>query len=231
MTAGETRLEESQSARRLGPVFNAGWMPVGERERLRTERSVARAARGDRDALRELYVRYSQGVYGYVRSIVGDDHEAEDVTQQVFLKLMTALPAFASGRAQFSAWLLRVARNTAIDHLRRRRHTVASDPLTWRTGATEADAVSGQSLRDVIGALSHDQCQVLLLRQVLGLTPHQVAERLGKSEGAVHNLYYRARVAARANLEGLGATPATRHRERDARAPGEYHNRAAVVRT
>jgi RNA polymerase sigma-70 factor (ECF subfamily) len=209
-------MQGSASAPSLQTVFHPGRIPAGEGERLRTERSVARAACGDREALQEIYLRYSQGVYGYVRSIVSDDHEAEDVTQQVFLKLMTSLPLFKSTRAQFSAWILRVARNTAIDHIRRRRHAIACDPLEWREGAPAASAEAGQMLREAIAGLSRDQREVLLLRQVLGLTPHEVAGRLGKSQGAVHTLYYRARIAARANLEGLGEGPATRRRARGA---------------
>ena len=58
---------------------------------IKTRVAVARAKQGDREALRYLYVSYSHNIYGYVRSIVRDDHEAEDVTQHVFAKLMTAL--------------------------------------------------------------------------------------------------------------------------------------------
>jgi RNA polymerase sigma-70 factor, ECF subfamily len=225
----QTSVVTSDGARQVGPVFRPGRLPAGDGERLRAEKCVARAAGGDRDALRDIYVRYSHGVYGYVRSIVADDHEAEDVTQQVFLKLMTSLPSFTAGRAQFSAWILRVARNTAIDHLRRRHRVIASDPLEWRVGASAADADSPRQLRDAINALSSDQREVLVLRQVLGLTPDEVAGRLGKSSGAVHTLYYRARVAMRANLEGAGEVPVTRRRERVAAGERESRSTPAVV--
>jgi RNA polymerase sigma-70 factor (ECF subfamily) len=200
----------SQNGHAVGPVFHPGPLPAGDGERRRTQRSVARAADGDADALRELYVQYAHGIYGYVRSIVSDEHEAEDVTQQVFLKLMTALPLFSPRRAEFSAWILRIARNTAIDHVRRRSHAVACDPLEWRVGAPAADAQASGLLREAIGGLTRDQREVLVMRQVMGLTPHEVAGRLGKSDGAVHRLYHRARIAARANLEGLGETPMVR---------------------
>ena len=59
-------------------------------------------------------------MFGYVSSIVRDEHEAEDVTQQVFIKLMTS-PKVRVTRVPFSAWILRVARNLAVDHVRARR--------------------------------------------------------------------------------------------------------------
>src|SRR5918993_1701102 len=83
--------------------------------------AVARARTGDPDALRFLYLRYADNVYGYVCSIVRDEHEAEDVTQHIFAKLLTALDRYEPRVVPFSAWILRVAHNAAIDHMRARR--------------------------------------------------------------------------------------------------------------
>src|SRR5215207_5098908 len=83
--------------------------------------AVARARTGDADALRFLYLRYADNVYGYVCSIVRDEHEAEDVTQHIFAKLLTTLDRFEPRQVPFSAWILRVAHNAAIDHMRTRR--------------------------------------------------------------------------------------------------------------
>ena len=69
---------------------------------IKTRVAVARAKQGDREALRYLYVSYSHNIYGYVRSIVRDDHEAEDVTQHVFAKLMTALGKYDERGVPFS---------------------------------------------------------------------------------------------------------------------------------
>src|SRR3954451_6640396 len=84
-------------------------------------RAVARAKEGDQEAFRFLYLRYADNVYGYVRSIVRDDYEAEDVTQHVFTKLITTLPKYQQREVPFAAWILRVARNVAVDHMRSRR--------------------------------------------------------------------------------------------------------------
>src|SRR5215203_4102208 len=89
-------------------------------DRALVDMAVNRAKEGDAEALRFLYVRYADNVYGYVTSIVRDEHEAEDLTQQVFTKLITVLPRYEQREVPFSAWILRVARNVAVDHLRAR---------------------------------------------------------------------------------------------------------------
>src|SRR6478672_13279472 len=89
--------------------------------------AVARGKEGDREAIRFLYVRYSHNIYGYVRSIVHDEHEAEDITQHVFAKLMTVLVKYDERGVPFFAWLLRLAHNAAIDHLRGRRAMPAEE--------------------------------------------------------------------------------------------------------
>src|SRR6476660_8836830 len=71
--------------------------------------AVARGREGDRDAIRFLYVRYSHNIYGYVRSIVHDEHEAEDITQHVFAKLMSILRKYDERGVPCSAWIIRVA--------------------------------------------------------------------------------------------------------------------------
>src|SRR5690242_429579 len=83
--------------------------------------AVARAKEGDREAIRFLYLRYADNVFGYVRSIVHDEYEAEDVTQHVFAKLILVIGKYEQRSVPFTAWMLRLARNVAIDHVRRRR--------------------------------------------------------------------------------------------------------------
>ncbi len=84
-------------------------------------RAVVRAKSGDMDAVRFLYLRYKDNVYGYVLSILRDAHEAEDATQAVFMKLMSVIHKYEPREVPFTAWILRVARNVAIDSLRQRR--------------------------------------------------------------------------------------------------------------
>ena len=89
--------------------------------RTELSRVIARAKEGDSSAIHWLYVNYGDNVYGYARSILRDEYEAEDIRQQVFARLITSIGRYQERSVPFSAWLLRVTHNMAIDHLRRRR--------------------------------------------------------------------------------------------------------------
>lgn len=175
----------------------------------KTKLAVARAKEGDREALRFIYVSYSHNIYGYVRSIVRDDHEAEDVTQHVFAKLMTTIGKYDDRGVPFFAWLLRLARNVAIDHLRANRMTpIESLP---DTGASyEADIDQVHTVRAALAALPQEQREVVVLRHVVGLSPGEIAERLGRSESSIHGLHHRGRRALQRELIALETSPSAR---------------------
>src|SRR4051794_11947837 len=82
-------------------------------------RLIARAARGDAAAFSQIYAHTAAGVRRYVRTIIWNPWDAEDVTQEVFVKILTGLKQYDPARAPFYAWTLRIARNAAIDHMRR----------------------------------------------------------------------------------------------------------------
>jgi RNA polymerase sigma-70 factor, ECF subfamily len=172
-------------------------------------RAIARAKTGDMDALHYLYVRYADSVQGYVRSIVGDHHEAEDVTQNVFAKLMTAIRKYEQRNVPFSAWILRVARNAALDHVRARRLVPCEEVRASEEGHEEAGFDRVQSLREALERLPAEQREVLVLRHVAGLSPGEIANRLEKTEGSIHGLHHRGRGALREALEELEAAPVT----------------------
>src|SRR5678815_3031657 len=88
---------------------------------LLVREAARRAKEGDMDGIRFLYARFADDVCGYVRSIVQDVHDAEDITQNVFAKLVTAIQKYEPREVPFAAWILRVSRNAALDHLRSRR--------------------------------------------------------------------------------------------------------------
>lgn len=175
-------------------------------------RAVARVQEGDIDALHFLYVRYADSVQGYVRSIVGSHHEAEDVTQNVFAKLMTAIRRYEPRSVPFSAWILRVARNAALDHVRARRLIPFEEVRTSEEGYEEGAFDRMESLREALERLPSEQREVLVLRHVAGLSPGEIAERLHKSEGSIHGLHHRGRGALRAALEELDTAPVTAQR-------------------
>jgi RNA polymerase sigma-70 factor (ECF subfamily) len=181
--------------------------PQEEQSHL-VRRAVDGARIGDKDAIRFLYVRYADNVYGYVRSMLHDDHEAEDVTQQVFTKLMTVLAKYEEREVPFSAWIMRVARNAAVDHMRARR----TIPTAEVRGADEADETSVERLkclRDALDLLPSDQREVLVMRHIVGMTPGEIASTLGKSEGSIHGLHHRGRAALQRTLVDLEAAPVT----------------------
>jgi RNA polymerase sigma-70 factor (ECF subfamily) len=171
--------------------------------------AVARGKAGDRDAIRYLYVRYSHNIYGYVRSIVRDDHDAEDVTQHVFAKLITALAKYDERGVPFFAWLLRLAHNVAIDHLRGRRATPAEEVFGADARADEEGMDRSHSLRDALQALPDEQRSVVVLRHVVGLTPGEIASAMGRTESSIHGLHHRGRRALQLELANHDSAPST----------------------
>jgi len=174
-----------------------------------TRRAVARAKQGDREALRYLYSRYADNVYSYVSSIVRDHYEAEDVTQQVFAKLTDSLARYEERGAPFLSWLVRLARNAAIDQLRARRAIPVADPIESEAADDGEEADRRETLRSALDTLPEDQREIIVLRHLGGLAPAEIATRLGRSESAVNGLHHRGRRALRAELIRLGAAPVT----------------------
>ena len=174
-------------------------------------RAIKRAQQGDRDALGLLYARYADNVCGYVRSIVHDQHEAEDITQQVFAKLIGVIGKYEERDVPFFAWILRVSRNVAIDHIRRQRAIPVEEVrASDEPSQDRADAEHMSDLREALAMLPRDQREVLVLRHFAGLSPTEIAERMGRSEGSVHGLHHRGRRALTADLTNRGAMPSAR---------------------
>lgn len=172
----------------------------------RTRHAIARAKEGDQEALRFLYLSYSNNIYGYVRSIVRDDHEAEDVTQHVFAKLMTTIGKYDDRGVPFFAWLLRLARNVAIDHLRANRLVPTENVVDPETGWA-GDVDRAVAVRDAIAALPEEQREVVILRHVVGLSPREIAHRLGRTEGSIHGLHHRGRRTLQRELVRRDSAP------------------------
>jgi RNA polymerase sigma-70 factor (ECF subfamily) len=169
--------------------------------------AIARTKEGDRDALRLLYVRYSDNVYGYICSIVRDEQEAEDLTQHVFMKLMTVIVQYKDHGVPFSGWLLRMARNVALDHLRRRRPTPTEEVFGPDEHADEESRDRARDLHSALASLPDEQREVMVMRHVVGLSPPEIAEQMGRTESSIHGLHHRGRRALQAELVRLGSSP------------------------
>jgi RNA polymerase sigma-70 factor (ECF subfamily) len=181
---------------------------VGSEEGRLVRLAVRRAKQGDAEGIHFLYVRFHGDVLRYVNSVVHDLHEAEDITQNVFAKLITAMDKYEERAVPFTAWIMRVARNAALDHLRARRAVPTEEVRV--AGTTEADSnlERGLDIREALEELPTDQREVLVLRHVIGLTPVEIAGTLAKTESSVHGLHHRGRRALRGALESREAVPA-----------------------
>lgn len=171
------------------------------------QRAVIRAKAGDQEGLHFLYLRFAPDVQRYVASFVRDDHEAEDITQNVFAKLMTAIGKYEQREVPFAAWILRVARNAALDYMRARRAIPTEEVRIADNGSTQTGIDRRRDLRQALEGLPEDQREVLVLRHIVGLSPTEIADTLGKTESSVHGLHHRGRRALQANLIDLGANP------------------------
>jgi RNA polymerase sigma-70 factor (ECF subfamily) len=186
-------------------------------EDIDTARLVARIQAGDKDAFALLYVRYFDRVFSYLRLLLHSSDEAEDATQQVFLKLFGALPSYRPREKPFRAWLFTVVRNLALNQLRANGRLETVDPyeLDRRRDAPveEADLdalswVSDRELLVLIERLPLAQRQVLTLRYMLDLAPSEIAGVLDRTPGDVRILQHRALGFLRERLESLGRAPA-----------------------
>ncbi len=196
-TAGQFRVRQNERAA----------SPVGE---IAVSRAVRLAQEGDRDALAFLYARFADDICGYARSIVHDHHEAEDVTQQVFAKLIRVIGKYQEREVPFFAWMLRVTRNVAVDHLRKQQPLPVEEVRAEGRGGE--GLVDGGRLEDLTAALATlplAQREVLVLRHFAGLSPTEIAVRVGKSEGSIHGLHHRGRRSLIAELTERGAAPST----------------------
>jgi RNA polymerase sigma-70 factor (ECF subfamily) len=175
--------------------------PPGE---LTEALSLARA--GDDNAVAYIYRRFSGNVYSFIRSMIHDDHDAEDLTQQVFAKVIPALATYEQRGVPFSAYLMRVARNLTIDYARRRVQFLAREERD--EGAYEpVDHELSTALIAAIRSLPTAQRQVIVMRHIRGLAPEEIASALGTTESAVNALGHRGRRALQVTLTRSGAVP------------------------
>ena len=169
---------------------------------------VERAQQGNRDALEELYLLHFDRIYSYLHMSVGNRHDAEDLTTQVFVKMLESIGKFRWRSAPFSAWLFRIAHNLAMDHFRANKRwqpeeeVPEPDPGERSAAEEEAlDSIGRQSMLEMIGKLSHEQQQVLTLKFVFNFSNAEAATILDKTEGAIKSLQHRALASLQRQLE------------------------------
>jgi RNA polymerase sigma-70 factor (ECF subfamily) len=170
------------------------------------ERFVEAAQQGDPEAFGALFDHFYGPVYRYVAARVGRPSDAEDLAQLVFVKALEALPRYEARGVPFGGWLFRLARNVVIDHVRTRREHTTLDVVAERAGTDDGPdelALMRQERDSVVLALRRltpEQREAIELRFFAGLSAKEAAEAMGRQEGTVRGLQFRAIAALRRDL-------------------------------
>jgi RNA polymerase sigma-70 factor, ECF subfamily len=169
------------------------------------DRNLAlRAGKGDAAAFGALYDRYVAAVYRYVYYRVRNDMDAEDLVSDVFMRALRAIPRYEP-RVAFLAWLYRIARNAVIDRARRSRTQISFEDALAHPGVdqiVEPDATilalsDKEAVRAALAKLTPLQQEVIVLRFVEGYSTLEIASLVGKREGTVRGIQFRALEALR----------------------------------
>jgi RNA polymerase sigma-70 factor (ECF subfamily) len=174
---------------------------------------AARAAQSDPQAIRILYKRYGRLVYGLALHMVGDRLAAEEITQDVFMRVWEKAGSYDPGKSKLSTWLSRIARNMSIDLLRKRGRVGEHEAEVWEdrkmsAGLVDHDPVKSQEMsgkreevRAAVAALPEQQRKALSMAFFQGLTHSQIAERLGEPLGTVKTRIRDAMLTLKDRLE------------------------------
>ena len=168
------------------------------------ESLVRRAKENDEAALTQLYEENFDKIYRYIVLKIGDRTEAEDMTQQVFLKAFKSISGYRSRGNQFSSWLFRIAHNQMVDYWRKKskRATVPLEESLVGSGNSNPsfEVEQKMDIENLVAAtkqLTSLQLEVVSLRFAGGLSLAEVAKTMGKSEGAIKALQHSAVVSLR----------------------------------
>ena len=172
------------------------------------ERLLVEAAQQDPARFAELYELNFERVYAYAVKRVGNRTEAEDVTAEVFHQALANLKRFEWRGIPFAAWLFRIAANLISDRWQRSGREVSDDSEieSAQTSPAEIEEVERRAtLFRLVNTLPEEQRRVVVLRFVEDKSIKEVAREVGKTEGAVKQLQFRALTSLRARMEGADA--------------------------
>ncbi len=164
------------------------------------ERRVIQAAQsGDLEALGSLYDTHINQVYRYALARLGNVHDAEDVAEEIFLKMLAGLPAYQWRKVPFAAWLMRIARNEVVSFARRNGKRSQDgelpeelmDKRTADPAETTERTLALEDLREAVALLPEAQREVIILRFASGLSVADTAKALAKNENNVKVLQHK----------------------------------------
>lgn len=169
-------------------------MPVGQFD---DEQVIQQVKNGETEAFGILYEQYAGMIFRYVYSHLDNRLDAEDLTEDTFLRAWRALPNYDERGVPFTAFLFRIARNSLIDYYRQKKAVTSMEDMELQAhevGPEEATNVrmEGQDLRRTLAALREDYRNVIIFRFLIGLSPDETAQVMQRSVGAVRVLQHRA---------------------------------------
>ncbi len=173
---------------------------------IRTELLVIRYKRGHPEALGELVSLWQNPLYYYIRRLIPDETEAMDVLQDAWLKVIRKFKQLRDPAA-FPAWLFRIARNIAYDHLRRVRPSEISDDeepvseASFEEGDVLLDSFSAEDVHNALAGLSITHRECLILRFIEGLSLSEISDVTDAPIGTVKSRLHHARKSLRRILE------------------------------
>lgn len=193
-----------------GGSLGAPWSrPAVTQPGLDVERDaqlVSRCLAGDESAWEELVKTHTKRVYGICLRFTGKDSEAQDLTQDVFLRVFRTVRSFRSGEGSFAVWLTRLTRNLLIDHYRRTKKDRITDSIENQLpmleesarAETRADSVlagreASEALQAALGRLSPELRETIILRDLEEMEYREIAQVLGVPEGTVKSRLNRGR--------------------------------------
>lgn len=174
-----------------------------------TPDKITRAQNGDAGVISELYERYHQGIFRYLYYCVGDLQTAEDLTSDVFVRMLRSIQHYEVKQASFDAWIFQIARNLAIDHHRRKKqqnHLHLEDVHLQEPSLDNIhndSRLDSQILMQALNQLNDAQRDVIILRFINQVPLSQAANLLRKSEDSVKALQRRGLAALRQILSGM----------------------------
>ena len=175
-------------------------------------RLVERAVSGDPEAFARLYDAYMDRVYRFMLLRVSDSQTAEDLASQVFLKAWEHLDRYEIRGLSFAAWLFKIARNLVIDHYRTKKEAAsldaddAAEPVSLRTVHGDIEQqLQAEELRSALNRLTEEQKAAVTLKYIEGFTTEEIAQVMGKREGAVRALQMRGLQALAEIIEAENA--------------------------
>lgn len=170
-----------------------GVEPRESAARLQQERALVTAAqRGDDEAWRELFDEYYPRLYGFMRSRVRDEAQAEDLASEAFLDAFRGLPRFRWRGKPFGAWLFKVARNRWRQHLRSEAARPSATIEVPSSLPAPGDGTTAMEIDETLRALPDEYREAIELRYVLGLSGQEAAAAMGRSHGSFRMLLHRA---------------------------------------